>query len=98
MAHHEDKLLKIAMEGFDMLDACPRPHGQRGCFIEAKAADARWKIHQNPQTRVYRKTTQTAPRKAAAGDIIDSNEAARMYGGLVIADYPKKGFFRRLFG
>ncbi|WOH07300.1 hypothetical protein DCAR_0726730 [Daucus carota subsp. sativus] len=91
MAREEDKLLKIAMEGFAMLDACPRPNGRRGGLVEARRQNP-----QNLQTRVYRMTTQAAPSKA--GVVINSNEAAKIYGGVVFADYPKKGFFRRLFG
>ncbi|KAL1807386.1 hypothetical protein ACET3Z_024376 [Daucus carota] len=96
MSREEDKLLKIAMEGFAMLDACPRPNGRRGGLVEAKHAEARRQNPQNLQTRVYRMTTQAAPSKA--GVVINSNEAAKIYGGVVFADYPKKGFFRRLFG
>lgn len=95
MARQEDKLLKIAMEGFDMLDACPRPNGRSRGFVEVKPEACR-QNHQYPQTRVYRMTTQAAPSKA--GVIIDSNEAAKIYGGVVIAEFPKKGFFRRMFG
>lgn len=87
MGREQEELLMIAMEGFEMLDACPRPNGPRFRSVEAKPAEAR---RQNRHPRVY------APSKA--GVMIDSNEAAKIYGGVVIAEYPKKGFFRRLFG
>lgn len=82
------RLLRIAMEGFNMLDACRhRPNGRNGWAVEARPQN------QNvPKARVYH---ETAPVKAAAGSVIDSNEAAKVYGGMLIAEYPKKGL--RLF-
>lgn len=76
------RLLRIAMEGFNMLDAWShRPNGW--------AVEARRQNQHVPQARVYYPVSQAAPGKAAAGSVIDSNEAARMYGGMVIAGYPK---------
>lgn len=91
-ARQEEQLLKIGNDGFRMLDAyCTRTNG-RGAFAQQEPP------RHNQIPGVYRAITQVAPSKAGGFAVMDCNEAAKLYGGVVIREYPKKGFFRRFFG
>lgn len=81
-------LMKVGLEGFAMLDEY---------FGHKKKQQPQYKQHrywyqpQKPQVQVI------TPVPAAVGYRIDCYEAAKFYGGTVIADYPNNNITKKPF-
>lgn len=79
-------LMKVGLEGFAMLDEY---FGQKKKQQHQYKQHRYWYQPQKPQVQVIK------PVPAAVERRIDCYEAARFYGGTVIADYPNNKMTRK---
>ncbi|KAI3521454.1 hypothetical protein L1887_10921 [Cichorium endivia] len=90
------QLANIGADAFALLDGFPSGHKSKSSSstINAPPSQPPKKVFQNkyqPET-IYNIPQVQATRVKM---VMDSNEAAKMYGGIVIVDYPKKKSARR---
>ncbi|KAI3766499.1 hypothetical protein L2E82_16562 [Cichorium intybus] len=87
------QLANIGAEAFALLDGFPSGHKSKSSSSTPPSQPPK-KVFQNkyqPET-IYKIPQVQATRVKM---VMDSNEAAKMYGGIVIVDYPKRKSARR---
>ncbi|KAM7485043.1 hypothetical protein LguiA_001052 [Lonicera macranthoides] len=92
--NNKEKLLKVGMEGFAMVDEC---YGRKAAKLNTPQRSpppprqlfCRYQCQYQPQeSHVYVVTHLPSSTKDVSA--VDSYEAAKIYGGTLIEDYPTK--------
>jgi len=89
----KEKLMKVGMEGFAMVDECYGRKATRLNTPQRPPPPPQQFLHryqyQPQESHVYVVMKCSSPTKDASASL-DSYEAANIYGGTLIVDYPKR--------